>query len=112
MMLPLSHLAWPFFSEAHRQFGAALADWANREISQYVDHANVDRSCRSLVLALGEAGWLKAVVPAKYGGLSESGVERIFRAVPASKIYEGTNDIQRLVISRALVAEAEKNKRN
>jgi acyl-CoA dehydrogenase len=71
MMPPLSHLAWPFFSEAHRQFGAALADWANREVSQYVDHANVDRSCRSLVLALGEAGWLKAVVPAKYGGLSE-----------------------------------------
>ena len=70
-MPPLSHLAWPFFSAAHRQFGPALADWANREVGKYIDHANVDRSCRSLVRALGEAGWLKAVVPAKYGGLSE-----------------------------------------
>ena len=70
-MPPLSHLAWPFFSGAHRQFGPALADWANREVGKYIDHANVDNSCRSLVRALGEAGWLKAVVPAKYGGLSE-----------------------------------------
>jgi alkylation response protein AidB-like acyl-CoA dehydrogenase len=38
-------------------------------------------------------------------------VERIFRAVRASKIYEGTNDIQRMVISRALVAEAEREGR-
>ena len=70
-MPPLSHLAWPFFDEGHRQFGPALADWANREVGQYIDHANVDRSCRALVRALGEAGWLKAVVPAAYGGLSE-----------------------------------------
>jgi len=65
-MPPLSHLAWPFFSETHRQFGPALADWANREVGKYIDHANVDHSCRSLVRALGEAGWLKAVVPAKF----------------------------------------------
>jgi len=32
----LSHLAWPFFSETHRQFGPALADWASREIGQYI----------------------------------------------------------------------------
>ena len=70
-MPPLSHLAWPFFNETHRQFGPALADWANRQVGQNIDHANVDHSCRSLVRALGEAGWLKAVVPAKYGGLSE-----------------------------------------
>ena len=36
-----------------------------------VDHADVDRSCRGLVRALGEAGWLKFVVPAAYGGASE-----------------------------------------
>ena len=70
-MPPLSHLAWPFFSEAHRYFGPALAEWAGREVSQYIDHTNVDGSCRSLVRALGKAGWLKAVVPAKYGGLAE-----------------------------------------
>jgi alkylation response protein AidB-like acyl-CoA dehydrogenase len=31
--------------------------------------------------------------------------------VRASKIYEGTNDIQRLVISRALVSQAEHERR-
>jgi acyl-CoA dehydrogenase len=70
-MPPLTHFAWPFFDEGHRQFGPALADWAGREVGQYIDHANVDRSCRGLVRALGDAGWLKAVVPAAYGGLSE-----------------------------------------
>ena len=70
-MPPLAHLAWPFFGEEHRQFGPALADWASKEVGQHLDHANVDQSCRALVRALGEAGWLKAVVPAAYGGLSE-----------------------------------------
>lgn len=67
----LAHLAWPFFDEAHRKFGPALTDWAGQKVHQHIDHADVDRSCRSLVRALGEAGWLKAVVPAAYGGLSE-----------------------------------------
>jgi hypothetical protein len=37
------------------------------------------------------------------GYMTDFDVERIYRAVRASKIYEGTNDIQRLVISRSLV---------
>ena len=57
--------------------------------------------CSDAIQTLGGAGYM-----------TDYGVERIFRAVRASKIYEGTNDIQRLVISRALVAQAEKNKRN
>jgi acyl-CoA dehydrogenase len=67
----LSHLAWPFFDEAHRQFGRVLADWAYQKVDQHIDHANVDRSCRLLVRALGDAGWLRAVVPGAYGGLTE-----------------------------------------
>ena len=70
-MAPLNHLDWPFFGDEHRRFAAALADWAGKEVGQYIDHANVDRSCRALVRALGDAGWLKAVVPAAYGGLTE-----------------------------------------
>lgn len=70
-MPPLAHLGWPFFGEEHRRFGPALADWANKEVGRHIDHANVDQSCRALVRALGDAGWLKAVVPAAYGGLSE-----------------------------------------
>ena len=70
-MPSLAHLAWPFFGDEHRQFGPALADWVEREVAQHINHADVDRSCRTLVRALGDAGWLKAVVPAAYGGLSE-----------------------------------------
>ena len=52
-----------------------------------------ERVCSDAIQTLGGAGYMV-----------ESGVERIFRAVRGAKIYEGTNDIQRLVISRALVA--------
>jgi acyl-CoA dehydrogenase len=67
----LDHLCWPFFADAHRTFGRNLADWAASEIGRYVDHADVDRSCRALVRALGEGNWLRGIVPAAYGGLSE-----------------------------------------
>jgi alkylation response protein AidB-like acyl-CoA dehydrogenase len=40
-----------------------------------------------------------------YGYVAEYGVERICRAVRGAKIYEGTNDIQLLVISRAIAGE-------
>jgi acyl-CoA dehydrogenase len=70
-MPPLSHFAWPFFAQSHRKFSAALSNWADKECSQYIDHKDVDKSCRALVRALGKAGWLRAVVPATYGGLSE-----------------------------------------
>lgn len=52
--------------------------------------------CSDAIQTLGGAGYM-----------NDYHVERIFRAVRASKIYEGTNDIQRVVISRALVGESE-----
>ena len=39
-----------------------------------------------------------------YGYLNECPVERIYRDVRVCQIYEGTSDIQRIVISRALAA--------
>lgn len=59
-----------------------------------------ERICSDAIQTLGGAGYM-----------TDYNVERIFRAVRGSKIYEGTNDIQRLVISRSLVAEAEQEKR-
>ncbi|HXZ22203.1 MAG TPA: acyl-CoA dehydrogenase family protein [Pseudolabrys sp.] len=59
-----------------------------------------ERICSDAIQTLGGAGYM-----------TEYNVERIFRAVRASKIYEGTNDIQRLVISRALVSQAEQERR-
>ena len=40
-----------------------------------------------------------------YGYLEDFPVERIYRDVRVCKIYEGTSDVQRLVISRSLLAE-------
>ncbi len=40
-----------------------------------------------------------------YGYLADYAVERIYRDVRVCQIYEGTSDIQRLVIARALAAE-------
>jgi butyryl-CoA dehydrogenase len=52
-----------------------------------------ERVCSDAIQTLGGAGYIQ-----------DFGVERIFRAVRGAKIYEGTNDIQRLVICRSLVA--------
>jgi hypothetical protein len=40
-----------------------------------------------------------------YGYLQDFPVERIYRGVRGARIYEGTNDIQKLVIARDLTAE-------
>jgi acyl-CoA dehydrogenase len=69
MMPDLAHLDWPFFADSHRRFAHALTEWA--ALAKPVDHADVDGCCRALVRALGEAGWLRVVVPAAYGGSSE-----------------------------------------
>ncbi|HEY5829933.1 MAG TPA: acyl-CoA dehydrogenase family protein [Hyphomicrobiaceae bacterium] len=50
-----------------------------------------ERVCSDAIQTLGGAGYIQ-----------DFGVERIYRGVRGAKIYEGTNDIQRLVISRSL----------
>jgi acyl-CoA dehydrogenase len=61
-------LSWPFFEEHHRRFAADLACWADATLPS-LPHDDVDEACRARVAALGKAGFLKAVVPAEYGGL-------------------------------------------
>ncbi len=61
-------LAWPFFDAAHRSFAGALGEWADATMSA-LPHEEVDAACRARVRALGEAGFLRAVVPAEYGGM-------------------------------------------
>jgi alkylation response protein AidB-like acyl-CoA dehydrogenase len=51
-----------------------------------------ERVCSDAIQTLGGAGYI-----------SDYAVERIYRDVRVAKIYEGTNDVQRMVISRALV---------
>src|SRR5215470_409272 len=62
-------LGWPFFTTRHRGFADALARWADDALPG-LPHDDVDEACRARVKALGEAGFLKAVVPAEHGGLS------------------------------------------
>lgn len=63
-----STLALPFFNDDHRRFAEALARWSDARLPS-LPHADVDKACRARVVALGEAGLLKAVVPAEFGGL-------------------------------------------
>jgi acyl-CoA dehydrogenase len=67
-----SFLAWPFFDSHHARFAADLRAWAAESVAPLVDHHDIDASCRRLVRAMGEAGWLRATVPAAYGGLTET----------------------------------------
>ncbi len=70
-MIDLAHLAWPFFGDTQRRFAPALAQWATQNVAAHIDHADIDRTCRVLVRELGDAGWLKAIVPAAFGGVSD-----------------------------------------
>jgi acyl-CoA dehydrogenase len=54
------HLDWPFFEERHRQFAAAVDEFAKSPSMAEIDHGNVDGACRKLVKALGTAGLLSA----------------------------------------------------
>jgi acyl-CoA dehydrogenase len=61
-------LSWPFFDDGHRRFAEALTRFANGALGS-LPHDDLDAACRARVKALGEAGFLKAVVPAEHGGL-------------------------------------------
>src|SRR5436305_11569561 len=61
-------LSWPFFEEHHRRFADELARWADASLPT-LPHDDVDEAVRARVVALGKAGFLKACVPAEYGGL-------------------------------------------
>jgi acyl-CoA dehydrogenase len=61
-------LTWPFFDGGHRRYAEMLARWADATLPG-LPHDDVDAACRARVKALGEAGFLKAVVPSEHGGL-------------------------------------------
>ena len=62
-----AYLDWPFFDSTHRELAERLEDWASRYVSA-LHESDVDLTCRALVKALGEAGWLRYAVPAAFGG--------------------------------------------
>jgi len=71
-MSPLAEtLTWPFFTDAHRAFAERLSRWAAATLPGLPHEEDVDAACRARVRALAGAGFLDAVVPAAYGGLSD-----------------------------------------
>jgi acyl-CoA dehydrogenase len=63
-------LDWPFFGESHGAFAGALDRFAGSPAIAAIDHEDVDKSCRDLVRALGEAGLLDAAVAPPDGDAS------------------------------------------
>jgi acyl-CoA dehydrogenase len=66
-MSRLDHLQLPFFDDSHRALAFAVDSWAANALHA-IDHADVDATCRRLVLDLGAAGVLRHCVPAVFGG--------------------------------------------
>jgi acyl-CoA dehydrogenase len=62
-------LALPFFGDEHRTFERALDDWCGAQ--RTVPHDDVGAATRAWVHRLGDAGWLRHTVPARWGGLHE-----------------------------------------
>ncbi len=68
MQAPTTHLALPFFDEAHRDLAQRLSAWAPL---QDVDEQDDRAACREWVRRLGADGWLRYCVPAAHGGALE-----------------------------------------
>lgn len=62
-----TYLDLPFFDDAHRQLERTLDAWCAENLRN-VDHHDADAACRTLVRALGQAGWLRYCVPQAFGG--------------------------------------------
>ena len=59
-------LDWPFFDATHRELVARLDSWADTHLATAAhpeERAAVDVRCRTLVRALGEAGFTRHAVP-------------------------------------------------
>src|SRR4029453_4454754 len=64
-------LSWPFFDDGHRRFAQALTRWADATLTA-LPHDALAAACRARVKALGEGGFLKAVVAAEHGGINRA----------------------------------------
>ena len=78
-MADTSFLGWPFFDDGHRALARQAEDWWRREGASLPDPERGDgdgdawEACRAIVRRLGDAGWLRHVVPP--GHAEEAGSE-------------------------------------
>ncbi|HET9045686.1 MAG TPA: acyl-CoA dehydrogenase family protein, partial [Casimicrobiaceae bacterium] len=80
------HLDWPFFDVEHRTLAAALGDVA-LPTAEGVSRDAVDRQCRALVRALGDAGVLRHCIPGEYGGARPAVDSRALCVIRESLAY-------------------------
>jgi acyl-CoA dehydrogenase len=66
-----SFLDWPFFDQRHAALAEETERFAREALADAGDDAELEASCRALVGRLAEAGLLRHVVPAAWGGCSE-----------------------------------------
>jgi acyl-CoA dehydrogenase len=66
-----SFLDWPFLTPDHKTLAFDVDAWARSTLPPLLEGAehDLDGTCRRLVAALGEAGWLRYAVPKAYGGV-------------------------------------------
>ena len=58
--MDLSHLSWPFFDQAHREFAAAFAQWASEELREFQQDEGGDGvAARKIFERLAHSGWLR-----------------------------------------------------
>ena len=103
----------------HQAVAFRLADMATQVEAAHQMAVNVARLRDSGIPCLKEAAMAKLFasemaervcsdaiqIHGSYGYLQDFPVERIWRDVRVCKIYEGTSDVQRMIVSRAIAAE-------
>lgn len=55
-------LDWPFFDDRHRSLAAAIEEWASQHLDSMSSESDPGPTCRTLVRALGNAGFLHHAV--------------------------------------------------
>ena len=64
-----SFLSWPFFSDQCRAYSKELGSWCAANLNDFSESEDERADAKRLVGLLGEAGWFKAAVPQKFGGV-------------------------------------------
>lgn len=70
-MADTSFLSWPFFDGHHRDYAHEIDAWARDVIGPLPHGDDLDADCTRIIGLLATSGWLKACVPAAYGGRYE-----------------------------------------
>jgi acyl-CoA dehydrogenase len=129
-MADTSFLGWPFFDDFHRALARKAEDWWRREGVTLPDgeggkggarggggdatassaRADAWEACREIVRRLGDAGWLRYVVPAAhtgyaaYAGDAEDGLRPGLPGPPGADASGGGLDVRSLCLLRETFA--------